>query len=95
MRYQGSVEDRVHELLSYRLESIYEMFGQVPDILEDVWIDVVNGEIEKAKQLIESVHPKHPFDERYNRVEQIDWESCSEVLDSHERIQELKKGWKN
>jgi len=43
MRYQGSVEDRVHELLSSRLEDIHGLFGQIPDILEDVWIDVANG----------------------------------------------------
>jgi hypothetical protein len=36
MRYKGSVEDRVHYLLSERLESIYSMFGQLPDVLEDV-----------------------------------------------------------
>jgi hypothetical protein len=40
MRYRDSVEDRVHELLSERLEDIFELFGQVPDILEDAWVDV-------------------------------------------------------
>ncbi len=39
MRYQGSVEDRVNELLSGRLEDIYSLFGQIPDVLEDVWIE--------------------------------------------------------
>ena len=28
MRYRDSVEDRVHELLSDRLEGIYNLFGQ-------------------------------------------------------------------
>ncbi len=50
MRYKGSVEDRVHELLSERLAAIHQMFGQIPDILEDVWIEVAMGEIEHAKQ---------------------------------------------
>ncbi len=72
MRYLGSVEDRVHELLSSRLEDIHGLFGQILDILEDVWIDVVNGEIEEAKKLIDSVGPRHPFDEKYNRGEDID-----------------------
>lgn len=36
MRYAGSVEDRVHELLSQRLENISRLFGQLPDRLEDV-----------------------------------------------------------
>lgn len=30
MRYRDSVENRVHELLSERLEDIFELFGQVP-----------------------------------------------------------------
>jgi hypothetical protein len=93
MRYRGSVEDRVHELLSDRLEDIFSLFGQIPDILEDVWIDIANGEIEKAKKLIASVKPKHPFDERYNQISEIDWESCSKVLDADEKINILLNRW--
>ena len=52
MRYLGSVEDRVHQLLSSRLQDIYTLFGQVPDVLEDVWIDVALGEVERAKKVI-------------------------------------------
>jgi superfamily II DNA/RNA helicase len=43
MRYADSVEDRVHDLLSERLENIANLFGQIPDILEDVWIDMAVG----------------------------------------------------
>ncbi|MEA3547833.1 MAG: phospholipase D-like domain-containing anti-phage protein [Thermodesulfobacteriota bacterium] len=93
MRYQGSVEDRVHELLSSRLEDIHGLFGQIPDVLEDVWIDVANGEVEEAKKLIESVHPKHPFDEKYNRVSDIDWESCAMVLVEEDKKRVLLKSW--
>ena len=49
LRYLGSVEDRVHQLLSTRLHDIYTLFGQVPDVLEDVWTNVAFGEIERAK----------------------------------------------
>jgi len=49
MRYVDSVEDRVHQLLSSRLQDIYTLFGQVPDVLEDVWIDVALGQLESAK----------------------------------------------
>lgn len=93
MRYRGSVEDRVHELLSDRLEDIHALFGQIPDVLEDVWIDIANGEVEKAKKLIDSVKPKHPFDERYNRISEIDWESCTNVLDADEKKNILLNGW--
>jgi superfamily II DNA or RNA helicase len=93
MRYRGSVEDRVHELLSDRLEDIHALFGQIPDVLEDVWIDIANGEVEKAKKLIDSIKPKHPFDQRYNRISEIDWESCTNVLNADEKKGILLNGW--
>jgi len=31
------------------------MFGQIPDVLEDVWIDVALGKIESAKQTINAL----------------------------------------
>lgn len=93
MRYKGSVEDRVHELLSDRLEGIYTLFGQIPDVLEDVWIDVALGEIERAKQTIDAVPKQHPFELRYHRISKVPWESCVEVLDTANRRQHLMQGW--
>ena len=93
MRYRGSVEDRVHELLSERLEDIFNLFGQIPDVLEDVWIEIATGQVEAAKKIIDAVQPRHPFDEKYNRVEEIDWESCTEVLNKIDKLDVLKQGW--
>ncbi|MCW7554032.1 helicase-related protein [Endozoicomonas gorgoniicola] len=93
MRYRGSVEDRVHELLSDRLEDIHGLFGQIPDVLEDVWVDIALGEVEEATKLIDGVKHQHPFDEKYSRVESIDWESCRMVLSSDERRDVLSVGW--
>jgi ERCC4-related helicase len=33
MRYKDSVEDKVHEMLSERLQNISSIFGQLPDVL--------------------------------------------------------------
>ena len=93
MRYQGSVEDRVHELLSDRLESIHQMFGQIPDVLEDVWIDLAMGEIAKAQKTIDAVPKQHPFALKYHNIDQVKWESCSEILDEHQRKKHLLQGW--
>lgn len=93
MRYKDSVEDRVHDLLSDRLENIYNLFGQIPDILEDVWVNVALGEIEKARQTIDAVPKQNPFEIRYQNIEKVPWESCSEVLDNRERRQHLMKAW--
>lgn len=94
MRYKESVEDRVHELLSGRLQDISRMFGQIPDILEDVWVSVAVGEVKKAKQTIDAVPKKHPFELRYHKVEKVDWETCEVVLDTTDRKKYLSKGWK-
>lgn len=93
MRYKGSVEDRVHELLSQRLQEIHQLFGQLPDTLEDVWVDVALGEIQKAKETIDEVPKKHPFQIRYQKIEKVEWESCSNVLDKDERRRWLMQGW--
>lgn len=93
MRYKDSVEDRVHQLLSARLENIFTLFGQLPDVLEDVWIEVVLGDIEKAKQVINLVPKQHPFEMKYSKVEKVPWESCAKVLDTSSRKRYLSQGW--
>lgn len=93
LRYRGSVEDRVHELLSDRLKSISDLFGQLPDTLEDVWVAVAQRDDEKAQQIIDAVPTSHPFEMRYDRIEPVDWESCSQVLDADTQLEPLLKGW--
>jgi hypothetical protein len=93
MRYRDSVEDRVHQLLSTRLQEIHTLFGQIPDVLEDVWIDVALGEEERAEQLIKAVPTQHPFDVRYERIQKVDWESCAKVLSAAAKHEVLRQTW--
>lgn len=95
MRYKGSVEDKVHSVLSSRLESIKDMFGQIPDTLEDVWIDVAINDIESAKEKINSVSVQNPFINKYET--EIDassnWAECSVVLDKADKNATLLSAW--
>jgi len=94
LRYRGSVEDKVHEALSGRLEEIFSMFGQIPDVLEDVWVDVALGSVDDAKKRIGELSWKHPFDERYGRIDQVPgWEDCSRVVNRLDKLEALRKGW--
>lgn len=93
MRYRGSVEDRVHQLCSERLQNIFSLFGQIPDILQDVWINTALGDIEKAQERITEVETRSPFEIRYDRIEPIDFESYSEVLNEREIKELMRKGW--
>ncbi|MBU6289998.1 MAG: helicase SNF2, partial [Chloroflexi bacterium] len=95
LRYRGSVEDRVHELLSARLEAIHELFGQIPDTLEDVWVKVATGEQDEASKLIDKTVEirRNPFDKKYSKVKEIDWETHATVLDPMGIVEEMTKGW--
>ncbi len=94
MRYKDSVEDRVHSMLSERLENIHDMFGQIPDVLEDVWIQVALDDIEEANRIINEVPKTHPFRLRYEKsVGKVDWESCTNILDNKEKRKHLMEPW--
>lgn len=93
MRYKDSVEDRVHELLSSRLEHIFSLFGQIPDVLEDVWVEVAMGNKESALQKINEIPPRNPFEVRYDQVHNVDFESCSDVLNQLEVQDKLSGTW--
>lgn len=94
MRYKDSVEDRVHSMLSERLENIHNMFGQIPDVLEDVWIQVALDDIDKANRIIDEVPKSHPFKLKYEKgVGKVDWESCTKILDNTEKRKYLMESW--
>lgn len=93
LRYRDSVEDRVHDLLSSRLENIFSLFGQIPDVLEDLWIEVALGQMDQAKKTIDALPAKHPFEIKYQKIESVPWESCSQVLERAAIAETLRKGW--
>lgn len=96
MRYKGSVEDRVHEMLSERLQNISSIFGQLPDVLEDVWVQVALNNKAEAEKIIDAIPQQHPFELKYEKqaIGKVDWESCSQVLNEHEKRKCLMDGWK-
>ncbi len=97
MRYKDSIEDRVHSILSERLKSITSIFGQLPDVLEDVWVEIAQNNIEKAKKIIDAVPERSPFESKYENpkmVQALNWESCSHVLDEYIKVEHFKKQWK-
>lgn len=94
LRYRDSVEDRVHQVLADRLEAIHDLFGQIPDTLEDVWVQVALKDEQAANQLIDrTAATRNPFDVKYSKVEDADWETCSTVLDPIAVKEQLLRGW--
>ena len=94
LRYRGSVEDRVHQVLADRLEAIHGLFGQIPDTLEDVWVQVALNDEQAANQLIDrTTATRNPFDVKYSKVGDADWETCASVLNPISVKELLSKGW--
>jgi len=94
LRYRDSVEDRVHQVLADRLEAIHGLFGQIPDTLEDVWVNIALKDEATARQLIDRTSSaRNPFDVKYSKVEDADWETCNLVLNKVGLNELLKKCW--
>jgi superfamily II DNA or RNA helicase len=93
MRYRDSVEDRVHEMLSERLEQIHNLFGQLPDFVETAWKEMAVNREEEARKTIDQVPEQHPFEMRYEQIDPVDWESCTDVLEEGARRERLLEGW--
>lgn len=94
LRYKDSVEDKVHKVLADRLQAIHGLFGQIPDTLEDVWVKVALADENEARKLIDrAAATRNPFDEKYSRVEDQDWETCTKVLNAISVNELMSRGW--
>ena len=95
LRYKDSIEDKVHEALSERLQAVHDLFGQVPDTLSDIWIDILEGNEERARERIDFVMKQNPFVVKYDNIpsQTNDWSTCKAVLSKKEAQTQLLKGW--
>jgi superfamily II DNA/RNA helicase len=94
LRYRNSVEDEVHRALSHRLKDIHDVFGTLPDTLEDVRVSAAEGKMEEARRLIDAVPRHHPFALRYTaQLPTLDWNRCEQVLNRLDLIAVLKRPW--
>lgn len=86
LMHKSSVEDRVHEMLSKRFKNISSIFGQLPDVLEDVWVQIALNNKAAAERVIDDMPKQHPFAIRYESqaIGSIDWESCAMILSERE-----------
>jgi hypothetical protein len=81
-------------VLADRLESIHGLFGQIPDTLEDVWVQVALNNEQAALRLIDqTTATRNPFDVKYSKVEDADWETCASVLNAMSVKELFSRGW--
>lgn len=69
------------------------MFGQIPDCLSDVWIDVAPKNEKQANFKINAIPARHPFVDKYEQIGSVKWDHCYRVLDDQARKSHLLEGW--
>ena len=60
----------------------------------DVWVAVALNNEQAARQLIDqTTATRNPFDIKYSKVEDADWETCASVLNAVSMRELLSTGW--
>ena len=95
--YSETQDEKVYNVLSDRLRDAYDIFGSLPDTIDDDWID----DEEKLKERMnEYIHERdkaqNAFTVKYRETinpEADLWERCSSVLSRHDILSKLSEPW--
>jgi superfamily II DNA/RNA helicase len=95
--YHDTQDEQVYRVLSRRMKDRYDIFGGLPDTIEDDWIESV----EKLEEMMdEYIHLRQQardvFELRYQETIDPDkdrWELCSRVLARRDVIDRLSVPW--
>jgi ERCC4-related helicase len=97
--YAKTRDEKVYGVLSRRLKDKFDIFGSLPDTIDDEWIDDVEELGSELDKYIEKrADAKSAFEIRYQSSETITpqkerWELCSKVLAKTELLAKLSEGW--
>jgi len=94
--YHGTRDEKVYEVLSQRMKDRYDLFGSLPDTIEDEWIEDIETLETKLQEFTERKKRANAFDLRYaSTVEPkgSKWETCEKVLSRRDIVERLSEGW--
>ncbi len=95
--YAGTRDEDVYDRLSQRMRDRYDIFGSLPDVIEDDWIEDIEHLDEKLSEYIERRKAaRSAFDLRYGSTtdpEGEPWEKCSRVLSRRDLEEAMSRGW--
>ncbi len=94
--YHGTVDEKVYETLSERMRERFDIFGTLPDVIEDGWIEDIENLDAKLKEFTERKRAANAFDLRYAAGGTSDdqrWELCERVLARADVQKRLSLGW--
>ena len=95
--YHETQDEKIYEALSRRMKDRYDIFGGLPDTIEDEWIE----NVEKLEDMMdEYIHLRQQardvFEMRYQETIDPDkdrWELCSRVLARRDFVDRLSVPW--
>jgi superfamily II DNA or RNA helicase len=94
--YHGTRDEKVYQALSKRMKDQYDIFGSLPDTIEDGWIDDQERLEEELDRFIVQKREANAFALRYEETIRNDgdrWELCEKVLRRRDLVNKLSEGW--
>ena len=94
--YADTNDERVYRVLSRRMKDRYDLFGSLPDTIEDDWIADIEHLDEHFSQFTIKKRSANAFDLRYGKTvipEGPGWEMCEKVLARRDVVERLSAGW--
>lgn len=95
--YHDTQDEKVYQVLSRRLKDKFDIFGGLPDTIEDEWIE----NVERLDEMMdEYIHLRQKardvFELRYKETVHPDknrWELCSRVLARKDVVEKMSESW--
>jgi superfamily II DNA/RNA helicase len=94
--YAHTNDEKVYRVLSKRMKDRYDLFGSLPDTIEDDWIADIEHLDEHFSQFTIKTRSANAFDLRYGKTvipEGPGWEMCEKVLARRDVVERLSAGW--
>lgn len=95
--YHDTQDERVYSVLSHRMKDRYDIFGGLPDTIEDDWIESAERLEEMMDQYVHlRQRARDVFEMRYQETIDSDanrWELCSRVLSRRDVVDRLSESW--
>jgi len=94
--YHETRDEDVYATLSERMRGRFDIFGSLPDVIEDEWIEDIEALDEKLSEFIQRKKRANAFDLRYSAAiepSEERWELCARVLSRKDILDRLSESW--
>jgi len=95
--YSDTQDEKVYSVLSERLKDTYDIFGSLPDTIEDEWIQDEEALKSRMNEYIhERKKAQNAFSVKYSSnidAESNLWERCATVLSRRDIVNRLSRPW--